>query len=404
MSDAGTQGILLSQFFSAPFPRLTHHSAFSNNNNLLLPPSLSPFLFLPFSLPFSFSLSLSPFLFLPFSFSLSLFLPPFLFLPSFLFHRLFHRLFPPTFPRFAEDELGLEHDISVLLKRTKKEYLVPERIAPGEYRFGQLGPFKIVKLRRHLMVRLPNTWNTLEHVLCMHDTTSGGPRSRRRNSLVMDVVEDKEREMSVAAALAQRRLSRHSSVSDAYDASKRVLSAHDRIDEEGSDSSAGSGTVALRQQVTSLQTKAAEADKAAQAAKGERAKLQQMYDEEKARTAELEAELEEAAAAQQERATLDSELASLRTINNNLKKQVSDLSDAAQASDYFKTEAERLRKEVQRLNEEHAREKEASVARAASAAKLQEQDFEKRIASLQQQLSEAQVGGSLMKGGRGARG
>ncbi|EGD83470.1 hypothetical protein PTSG_04078 [Salpingoeca rosetta] len=283
-----------------------------------------------------------------------------------------------------EEELGLEHDIAMILKKTKKEYLVPQRVGPGEYRFGHIGPFKVAKLRRHVMVRLPNTWDTLEHVLYVYDPTPTS-RVRRRNSQVMDVVEDKERELSIAAALA-RRHSRQGSVSDAPTPMRR-LSKHNSIEELSEDAN---DLNALRKRLAELEEALARTTTEVKALVDERTKLQKMYDEEKARTSELEAELQEAAASQGDQASLQRELHTLRDMNNDLKKKVSDMSDAVQASDYFKGEMERLRLEVKHLSERHERELNSRVAQAGTAATKRMKELEKEMDSLREQLALAQ--------------
>jgi len=39
------------------------------------------------------------------------------------------------------------------------------QLEDGTYQFGALGPYKVAQLRGRLMVRLTNSWDTLEHVL-----------------------------------------------------------------------------------------------------------------------------------------------------------------------------------------------------------------------------------------------
>jgi hypothetical protein len=45
---------------------------------------------------------------------------------------------------------------------------VAKKVKPGEYSIGSEGPYKMARLRKHIMVRLANTWDTLEHFLISH--------------------------------------------------------------------------------------------------------------------------------------------------------------------------------------------------------------------------------------------
>ena len=65
--------------------------------------------------------------------------------------------------------MGLQHDIQVLLRRINKSHLEVTVNENGEYTFGDLGTYKVAKVRDRLMVRLPNTWDTLEHALLEYD-------------------------------------------------------------------------------------------------------------------------------------------------------------------------------------------------------------------------------------------
>eukprot|EP00730_Choanoeca_flexa_P001958 TRINITY_DN10858_c0_g1_i2.p1 TRINITY_DN10858_c0_g1~~TRINITY_DN10858_c0_g1_i2.p1 ORF type:complete len:1557 (+),score=637.95 TRINITY_DN10858_c0_g1_i2:86-4756(+) len=103
-----------------------------------------------------------------------------------------------------EEELGMEHDMQVLLDKHKMQNMQPVKMEDGTYRFGDLGPFKVAQLRGRLMVRLPNTWDTLEHVL-LSTKPKNKPMMRRRNSIVQDTAEDHNRNAHVQDGMTRRR-------------------------------------------------------------------------------------------------------------------------------------------------------------------------------------------------------
>eukprot|EP00045_Choanoeca_perplexa_P017226 m.247222 g.247222 ORF g.247222 m.247222 type:complete len:1540 (-) comp17481_c0_seq1:1123-5742(-) len=104
-----------------------------------------------------------------------------------------------------EQELGMEHDMEMLLAKHQLEGMDPIKMEDGTYQFGALGPFKVAELRGRLMVRLANSWDTLEHVL-LSTKPKNKPMMRRRNSIVQDTAEDHNRRASVADSLLQEKL------------------------------------------------------------------------------------------------------------------------------------------------------------------------------------------------------
>lgn len=84
-----------------------------------------------------------------------------------------------------EEILALSHDIATLLRRINKGHLEVVMHDNGEYSFGDMGPFKVAQVRDRIMVRLPNTWDTLEHALLEYDKVrkvfSSDAAAERRN-------------------------------------------------------------------------------------------------------------------------------------------------------------------------------------------------------------------------------
>jgi hypothetical protein len=59
----------------------------------------------------------------------------------------------------------------------------------GTYQFGELGPFKVAQLRGRLMVRLTNSWDTLEHVLLSTKPKVGLRKPHPISTLILSVLE-----------------------------------------------------------------------------------------------------------------------------------------------------------------------------------------------------------------------
>jgi len=203
-----------------------------------------------------------------------------------------------------EERLGLLHDIDTLLKRMKKDHLTVSQDDRGDFKFGPIGPYKVARVRGRIMVRLPNSWDTLEHVLLSQDKDKPGRRIPRRNSLVQETVDERERRLSISQALSQRR------------------------------PPSASGERPL-----SRSASRASAD-------GTSAELEMMQEENRKLEACLEESRDESAQARLEMATL-----SMRV--RELEAELQDMAEDAEQRGANEDEVARLRRELDRLREEN---------------------------------------------------
>ena len=117
----------------------------------------------------------------------------------------------------AQDEFGLLHDIQKMLEHLRIDKPV-EMISASDFRIGDSVPLKIVDLRGHIMVRLKNSWDTLENYLATSHATEARPASGRKfleRTAVQQDVHERERKQSVAdmAARWRRKSASNSSAS-----------------------------------------------------------------------------------------------------------------------------------------------------------------------------------------------
>eukprot|EP00055_Hartaetosiga_balthica_P010092 m.41901 g.41901 ORF g.41901 m.41901 type:complete len:1595 (+) comp7028_c0_seq2:206-4990(+) len=210
------------------------------------------------------------------------------------------------------EKAGLEFDIDTLLRMVNKEYLVPEYVGGRDYKFGNIGPFKIVKLRDHLMVRTQVGWDTLEHVLSTQSpSNSGTGRVRRRNSIVQDTVNQRERRMSIQTALENFRPPSRSSIIPPETSNADVF----RSVEETSSSNDG--------EKTTLELENKKLNEDLSRLKRDLSMQKQLAAEEQQRVMELQSELQDAAGMEMEMEKNNDMVKSLEQEKNALTLKLS---------------------------------------------------------------------------------
>eukprot|EP00056_Hartaetosiga_gracilis_P010630 m.158664 g.158664 ORF g.158664 m.158664 type:complete len:1634 (+) comp13356_c0_seq6:118-5019(+) len=229
-----------------------------------------------------------------------------------------------------EEQAGLEFDINQLLRTVNKEHLTPQYVGNHEFTLGGLGPYKIAKLRKHLMVRTHAGWDTLEHILAINDTTPAPRRVRRRNSLVQDSVTERERRLSIHNALSGGRLSHQPSFQgdDSAEfgtfpkaANYDATNATNGLGVVTSNDSAGSNKNS--EELAEMKNKNQELSVEVSHLKRELAIQKQMVEEEKQNSLELRSELQDASAIEGEMLKSSEKVRQLEQERNALQMKLS---------------------------------------------------------------------------------